>query len=202
MVESQRMNALNNRGAAGTERWSEMLVLDPDKSFDMKNTNTGSKRSYNTGSANVKDFNYVQKVTTKSYKAGQFWGSKQSAFGDQRFATRAARTGGNYEIPNATKRADTKTAATKEAREADLAVAVRTLPDGSRQYLGKEKKKMETPVDPKEAANWRGASGMVTTGGEIGASTGGRRYITPVERIGQMKELSIEDLRELLNKNK
>lgn len=202
VVESQRMNALNNNGWAGSDRWSEVAVIDPDKSFEMKNMSTGSGKTFNTGSANVKEFNYDQKMTTKSYASRGFWGAKQSAFSDQRFATRAARTSGSYEIPNATKKADTKTAATKEAREADMAMAVRTLPDGSRQYLGKEKDKMKTPVDPKEAANWRGASAMVTTGGEVGASTGGRRYITPVEQIGQMKEISIEDLRELLNKNK
>ena len=189
-------------GRVQSNRWAEVDVVDPDKAFNLKNMTTGSTRTFNTGSANVKDFNYEQKMTTKSYNAGRFWGAKQSAFSDQRFATRAARTSGNYEIPNATKKADTKTAATKEAREASLAMAVRTLPDGSRQYLGKEKKKMETPVDPKEAANWRGAGAMVTTGGEIGPSTGGRRYITPVERFGQMKEIRIEDLRELLNKNK
>ena len=186
----------------GTERWSEMVILDPDKSFNMKSMNTGSSRTFNTGSANVKEFNYEQKVTTKSFDSRGFWGAKQSAFSDQRFATRAARTSGNYEIPNASKKADTRTAATKEAREANMAMTVRTLPDGSRQFLGKEKKKMETPVDPKEAANWRGASAMVTTGGEIGPSSGRRRYITPTEQYGQMKEISIEELRDLLNKNK
>ena len=202
VVESQRMNALNNVGAAGTERWSEMVILDPDKSFNMKSMNTGSARTFNTGSANVKGFNYEQKVTTKSYNSRKFWGTKESALSNQRYATSAAQTTGNYEIPNATKKADTKTAATKEAREADMAMAVRTVPDGSRQFLGKEKKKMETPVDPKEAANWRGAGAMVTTGGEIGPSSGRRRYITPTEQYGQMKEISIEELRELLNKNK
>ena len=189
-------------GDVTSQRGAEMLVVDPDKTFNLSRQVNGSSRSYRTGSANVKDFNYEQKVTTRSYNAGKFWGAKQSAFSDQRFATRAARTSGNYEIPNATRKADTKTAATKAAREADLAMAVRTLPDGSRQYLGKEKAKMETPVDPKEAANWRGASAMVTTGGEMGPSSGGRRYVTPVERIGQMKEITIEELRELLNKNK
>lgn len=189
-------------GDVSSQRGAEMLVVDPDKSFNLKSMTTGSSRTFNTGSANVKEFNYVQKVTTKSYKAGGFWGSKQSAFSDQRFAARAARTSGNYEIPNATKKADTKTAATKEAREANLAMTVQTLPDGSRQYLGKEAKKLKTPVDPKEAANWRGANAMVTTGGDMGQSTGGRKYITPVERYGQMKEISIEELRELLNKNK
>jgi hypothetical protein len=189
-------------GDVTSQRGAEMLIVDPDKSFNLKSMSTGSSRTFNTGSANVKEFNYVQKVTTKSYKAGGFWGSKQAAFADQRFATRAARASGNYEIPNATKKADTKTAATKEAREANLAMTVQTLPDGSRQYLGKEAKKLKTPVDPKEAANWRGAATMITTGGEIGQSTGGRKYVTPVERYGQMKEISIEELRDLLNKNK
>ena len=201
MVESRRMRRLDY-GEATSGRGAEIIELDPDKSFNLKNMTTGSSRTFNTGSANVKQFNYEQKVTTKSYNARGFWGAKQSAFSNQRFATRAARTTGNYEIPNATKKADTRTAATKEAREANMAMTVRTLPDGSRQFLGKEKKKMETPVDPKEAANWRGASAMVTTGGEIGPSSGRRRYITPTEQYGQMKEISIEELRDLLNKNK
>ncbi len=201
VVESRRMKALDY-GDAGSERGAELLVVDKYKAFNLGAAVTGSSRSYKTGSAQMKDFNFEQKVTTKSYNSRGFWGAKQSAFSDQRFATRAARTTGNYEIPNATKKADTRTAAVKEAREANMAMAVRTLPDGSRQYLGKEKKKMETPVDPKEAANWRGASAMVTTGGEIGPSSGRRRYITPTERYGQMKEISIEELRELLNKNK
>ena len=189
-------------GDAGSERGAELLVVDKYKAFNLGAAVTGSSRSYKTGSAQMKEFNYVQKVTTKAYNSRGFWGAKQSAFSDQRFATRAARTSGNYEIPNATKKADTRTAATKEAREANMAMTVRTLPDGSRQFLGKEKKKMETPVDPKEAANWRGASAMVTTGGEIGPSSGRRRYITPTEQYGQMKDISIEELRDLLNKNK
>lgn len=189
-------------GDAGSGRGAEILVLDKYKAFNLANAATGSTKSYKTGSAQMKDFNFVQKVTTKSFDSRGFWGAKQSAFSNQRFATRAARTSGNYEIPNASKKADTRTAATKEAREANMAMTVRTLPDGSRQFLGKEKKKMETPVDPKEAANWRGASAMVTTGGEIGPSSGRRRYITPTEQYGQMKEISIEELRDLLNKNK
>ena len=195
------MSALNT-GAAVSDREAELLVVDKYKAFNLGSTVKGSSRSYGTGSANVKEFNYEQKVRTKSYAARDFWGAKPSAFTDQRFATRAARTSGNYEIPGATKKAETKTASTKAAREADLAMEVRTLSDGSRQYLGKEKKKMETPLDPREAAKWQGSSGMATAGGEIGESTGGRKYVTPVEQFGQMKEISIQDLRELLNKNK
>ena len=201
-VESRRMRALDY-GDVTSQRGAEMLVVDPDKSFNLKSMSGGTSKTFRTGSANVKDFNYVDNVSTRSYTNTRgFWGSRQSAFSEQRFATRGARTTGDYEIPNATKKAGTKTATTKEAREANLAMAVRTLPDGSRQYLGKEKKKMETPVDPKEAANWRGASAMVTTGGDMGAGKAGRRYITPVEQYGHMKEISVEELRELLNKNK
>ena len=195
------MREIDN-GFAGSERGAEILALDKYKAFNLASVATGSTKSYNTGSANVKEFNYAQKVTTKSFASRGFWGAKQSAFGDQRFATRAANTSGNYEIPNATKAADTKTAPTKEAREANLAMGVHSLSDGSRQFLGKEQKKMKTPVDPKDAADWRGASGVVTSGGEVGAGEGRRRYVTPVEQISQMKEISIADLRELLNKNK
>ena len=199
VIESRRMNEISY---AGSERGAELLVVDKYKAFNLDSTVKGSTRSYGTGSANVKEFNYEQKVTTKSFASRGFWGAKPSAFTDQRFATRAARTSGNYEIPGATKKAESKTAATKSAREADLAMKVRTLSDGSRQYLGKEKKKMETPLDPREAARWQDSSGMATTGGEIGASTGGRKYVTPAEQYGQMKEISVQDLRELLNKNK
>ena len=201
VVESRRMKALDY-GDANSERGAELLVVDKYKAFNLDSAVTGSTRSYGTGSANVKDFNYTQNVRTKSYAARDFWGAKPSAFTEQRFATRAARTSGTHEIPGVTKKAETRTAATKEAREADLAMQVRTLSDGSRQYLGKEKKKMETPLDPREAAKWQGSSGTVTEGGEIGAGTGGRKYITPVEQFGQMKEISVQDLRELLNKNK
>ena len=173
VVESQKMRALNY-GDVGSQRGAEMLIVDPEKTFNVGNASTGSTRSFNTGKARVKEFNYEQKITTKSYGARAFWGAKQSAFSDQRFATRAARTTGNYEIPNAAKIADTRTAATKDAREASKTLATRDLPDGNRQYLGKEADKMKKPLDQNARVGWS----------------------------GDLKEMSIEDLRDLLNKNK
>ena len=161
-------------GDVASKRGAEMLVVDPEKTFNLGNAATGSTRSFNTGTARVKDFNYEQKITTKSYGARGFWGAKQSAFGDQRFATRAARTTGNYEIPNAAKKADTKTAATKDAREANKTLATRDMPGGDRQYLGKEADKMKKSLDPNARVGWS----------------------------GDLKEMSVEDLRDLLNKSK
>ena len=173
VVESQKMRALDY-GDVASKRGADMLVVDPEKSFDLGNAATGSTRSFNTGKARVKDFNYEQKVTTQSYNARSFFGAKQSAFSDQRFATRAARTTGNYEIPNAAKKADTKTAVTKDAREANKTMATRDMPGGDRRYLGKEAEKMKKSLDPNARVGWS----------------------------GDLKEMSIDDLRDLLNKNK
>ena len=161
-------------GYVASQRGAEMLVVDPEKSFNLANITAGSTKSYGTGTAYVKDFNYEQKVRTGSYGTRGFWGSKPSAFSDQRYATREARTNGNYVIPNATKKADTKTAAVKAARESNKTLATRDVPDGSRQFLGKESERMNRTVDPNKPLGWE----------------------------GDLKEMSIEDLRGLLNKNK
>ena len=173
VVESRRMRALDY-GDANSERGAELLVVDKYKAFNLASAATGSTKSYSTGSAQMKEFNYEQKVTTKSYASRGFWGAKQSALSGQRYATEAARTTGNYEIPNATKKADTKTAATKEARESNKTLATGGLHDGNRQFLGKESKRMNRTVDPNKPVGWE----------------------------GDLKEMSIADLRELLNKNK
>ena len=167
------MREIDN-GRAGSERGAELLVLDKHKNFDMGSMRTGQSKTFNTGSAYVKDFNYVQKTTTGSYGTRSFWGSKQSAFAGQRYATGEARTSGNYVIPNATKKADTKTAAVKAARESNKTLAVRDVPDANRPFLGKESERMNRTVDPNTPVGWE----------------------------GNLKEMSIEDLRGLLNKNK
>lgn len=174
VVETQRMRALDY-GDVGSKRGAEMLIVDPDKTFDLGRSVKGSSRSYNAGSnVQMRSFNYDQKVTARSFNAGKFWGAKQSSFTDQRFATRGARTSGNYEIPNVTRQTATRTADTKDAREAGKTLAVRDLPGGHRPYLGKEAEKMKNGINPNSQIGWG----------------------------GDLKEMSIEDLRELLNKNK
>ena len=66
----------------------------------------------------------------------------------------------------------------------------RPLADGRRPYLGRESKKMNQSISAQEMANWR-------NGGESVGYTD-----STVERMSSMKQLSIDDVRELLNKSK
>ena len=66
----------------------------------------------------------------------------------------------------------------------------RSLHDGRREYLGPESKKLRQSIDPVTMADWRnGGESMVNSG-------------TSMEKYSHLKQLSIEDIRELLNKNK
>jgi hypothetical protein len=74
-----------------------------------------------------------------------------------------------------TKTAETKTAAVKDAPEAGKTAATKDLPDGNRPYLGPESKKLNKPVDPEKLPKLN----------------------------NEMHELkTVEDIKELLNKNR
>ncbi len=189
VVEQRRVSAAEN-GEAGSKRGAEILVIDKYKSYDPSRSSVGG-RTYDTGKARVKDFYYDQKAHPGSYGTRDFYGSRKNWSGDMKYAARDANTHGKYAIPNATKAADTKTAATNQAWDAGKTAATRGLYDGKREYLGPESAKLRTPIDPASQGDWRsaGRESMVNSG-------------TSVEKYSTMKPLSIEDIRELLNKNK
>lgn len=175
---------------------------DSAKVFDLRQSMFGGKSASQTDKSKAtKDFQFDQKVRLKEYGTGGFWGTKKSALGDAKFAAKSARTEGKYVIPNVDKRTGDKTASVKEAREANQTMATRGLPDGKRPFLGRENDKARTPVDPATAANWRGSSETVT-GGSHDIVRAGRHALTPIERTSELKELSIDDVRDILNKNK
>ncbi len=188
-TEQRRAMAAEN-GEATSKRGAEIVVWDPNKSFDPTRSSVGG-RTYDTGNARVKDFYYDQKAHPGSYGTRDFYGSKKDWLGDLKYAARDANTHGRYTIPNATKTADTKTAATKEAWDSGKTAATHGLHDGQREYLGPESKKLRTPVDPASQGDWRNA------GRESVVNSG-----TSVEKYTTLKQLTIEDIRELLNKNK
>lgn len=103
--------------------------------------------SFNTKAARSDTFHFQQKFAPKNYDARAFEARRFREEG-AKFSTKDATAKGKYEVPNVAKAADTKTAATKDARESDKTMATRDLPDGSRPYLGKEATKMKTPLDP------------------------------------------------------
>ena len=189
LVEKRRLLAVEN-GDVASKRGAEIAVWDPNKAYDPSRSSVGG-RTYDTRNARVKEFYYDQKAHPGTFGTRDFYGSKKNWSGDMKFAARDANTHGKYAIPNATKAADTRTAATKEAWDAGKTAATKGVYDGRREYLGPESTKLHTPVDPATMGDWR---------------TGGRESVTnsvnSVEKYSTLKPLTIEDIRELLNKNK
>ena len=188
-VEQRRVSAAEN-GDVGSKRGAEILVIDKYKAYDPTRSSVGG-HTYDTGKARVKDFYYDQKAHPGSYGTRDFYGSKKNWAGDMKFAARDANTHGKYAIPNADKTADSKAAPIKTAWDAGKTAATRGLHDGQREYRGPERAKLGQSIDPMTMADWRhGAQESVVNSG------------TSVEKYSTMKQLSIEDIRELLNKNK
>jgi hypothetical protein len=189
-VEERRMRAVDGRDIA-SKRGAEIFVADPNKTFDPATNVTGGNRAYAAGKARTKNFYYDQKTAPDSYRTREFYGQKSAWMGDFRYSAKAANARGKYEIPNVDRPANTTTAATRTAWDAGKSAPSRDLPGGSREYRGPESRKIHTAVDPASMADWRNG------GGETVTNTG-----TSVEKYTTLKELSIDDVRELLNKNK
>lgn len=146
---------------------------DPLKVFDVRQGSTFGRQSFVTGTARVKNFYFTQKFAPKDYDTRAYGGTKGSWFGDFKFATREAGTKGNYEIPNAAKKADTKTLPVSDARENSKTMATAAYAKRDRPYLGPEANRVHRPI----------------TAGQVGWS-------------GDLRPMTIDDVRELLNKNK
>ena len=187
-VEQQRMLAVENR-EANSARGAEVIRYDKNKQFDLNNA-TPNARSFGTSKASTKDYYSDRKMHLDTYQTRDFHDSKPNQAAQRAFATKDAPTKGKFLNLFASKTAQTKTAATKEAWDANKGAPTRPLSDGRRQYLGQESQKMNTQISAAELANWR-------NGGEtVGYGDG------TIEKMSTMKQLSIDDVRELLNKSK
>ncbi|MCE9611724.1 MAG: hypothetical protein K8R23_16110 [Chthoniobacter sp.] len=188
LAEQRRVMAVE-RGDVASARGAEILVFDPNKKYDPTAHAVGG-RTYGTGEARTKAYSFVQKANPGTYKTRDFYGSRASSANGMKYATKEAATRGSEGIPHANTPAATKTAATKEAWDANRASEVSYLHDGKREYLGKESKKLRQGIDPATLGDWRNAGETVSNGA------------TSVEKYGTMKQLTVEDIRELLNKSK
>jgi hypothetical protein len=174
-------------GRSLKERFNSSLEEQQALVFDTRQGSVGNGRSFNAGSARTKDFYVSKKFAPAAYQPKEFRGAKSATV--RPYETREANTRGKHELAEAGKQATTKTAAVKDAREATKTSASRALPGGDREYLGPERKKLERPVDPASMGNWRNGQARINGG-------------APVEQFETLKPLTVEDVRELLNKNK
>jgi hypothetical protein len=160
---------------AGARGAGPQPAPDLSREFAMEQLSPwGRANEFQTKSARTDGFYFQQKYQPKGYDAREFK-SKGWWGGDFKFSTKGAATKGKYEVPNAGNAVATSSSAVKDARESTKMMTTRDLPDGSRPYLGKEAQKMGKPLDP-----------------------------TNLPKItNEMHELkTIEDVKELLNKNR
>jgi hypothetical protein len=149
--------------------------IDQSRVFDPRQGAIGQGQSFNARSAQTSTFQFDQKYSPAKFETREFT-PKTSWFSRLKFWTKDANTRGAHEVPNVNRQAETKTAAVKDARDAGKTVAVRDLPGGDRTYLGPERAKLDRSVDPnKPLPGWTG---------------------------DKLDTLTLEQVRELLNKNK
>lgn len=183
------MEAVEN-GDVNSKRGADILEYSPDKSFNPSAATAAAAHGVSTGKAHSKNYYTDRQMRIDTYQSHEFYDSKSNQASQRAFGTSEANTKGRFLNLFASKKASTKTEATKQAWDATKGAPTRPLADGKRPYLGPESKRMGQSMDPTEMANWR-------TGGESMMYSDGT-----VERVSSLKQLSIGDVRDLLNKSK
>ena len=188
VIESRRMRVLDY-GDAGSQRGAELLVADPSKTFDPNRSGIGTVRPFGTSGVQTKGFGgYDQKARTGNFLTRTFGGSKANSIANKKIASGEAYVKGKYTIPEG-KLDATKTAATKKLWDGNKVAETNAVHDGSRQFLGREQAKLGNAIDPKSLADWRTGETVIYNG-------------SGADRASTFKQLTIGDIRDLLNKNK
>ncbi|HEY3898752.1 MAG TPA: hypothetical protein VGM54_09080 [Chthoniobacter sp.] len=187
-TEQRRMLAVED-GRMSSERGASILYPNNDRTFDPNSYTGAAVRGYNTKSAQSKGYDATRQFRVDTYQARTFADSKSADAAQRKFATTDASTKGKYLIQNSEKAYGTKTAATKESSDAHKQNTTRELADGHRPYLGKESQKVRQAINPKDLANWHDGQTVTYGDGEI-------------EKVSSLKPLTVDDIRDLLNKSK
>jgi len=149
--------------------------FDQNLVFEARQAARGGGQVFRTRDAQAQTFQYEDRVRVSKFETKEAV-VKSSWLSKLKFWTKEAKTTGDHEIPELRRQTELKTAAVKDAREGTKVAAVRDLPDGDRTYLGPERAKLDRSVDPnKPLPGWTG---------------------------NKLEPLTLEEVRELLNKNK
>lgn len=176
-TEQTRLNAAT--APKPTTREEQLLRPDETKEFNPSTANFGSGRTFSTGTARTNEFYLVDKTRTKSFRTGDY-ATKDATGTKTDYATKAAPTKDSW-FSRLT--AKTKSYETRGDRQADKVAETRALPGGDRTFVAKGRRQA--------ALDKNGATGQAL-GGE---RTGGESW------SGDIKPLTIQDVRQLLNKN-
>lgn len=176
-LEQVRMRAVTS-GDAESGRGAQVMVADPEKTFDPNSARFGAARSISTRSSQTQEFHFEDRVRTKSFTSKEY-ASKAAWLGDAKFATKEAPTKKSW---FANKSASTKSYETREARDAGKVAATRALPGGDRPFLVQGRRQADLDATGKS---------------KIPFGT----YDMGPSWSGELKELTIDDVKSLLNKN-
>jgi hypothetical protein len=177
-LEQVRMRAVTS-GDANSARGAEVVVADPNKVFDPASARFGGARSLGGKSASTTEFHFIDHTRTKGFGGTKDFNTKGAWMGDAKFATKSAPTKASW---FGGRSARVKSYDTKEARDASKSAATRALPEGDRKYAAQGRKQAQLD------ANGRDTLPFGTH--DMGPSWS-----------GELKPLTIEDVKGLLNKN-
>jgi hypothetical protein len=150
-----------------------------EKSFDPTKGSPVSNRSVTARKASSKEFS-TRSFSAREFYSRDFHGAKQANLGKDKVETPSAPTKGRNEIPNLDAKTPAKAVAVKPTWDAEKKVDTRTASASGREFLVKGRSQDRLDIEKNQP---RGTS-------------------TPIGYTGDLKSLTIQDIRELLNKNK
>jgi hypothetical protein len=158
--------------------FKERVLGEPDRSREFTRWNAkfySGRGNYEADAARVKKFDFTQKVRPKEYATKDYLGTKGAWGGDFIYETGTANTEGKYRVPNKETKYKTEEVKSEKARESEKSAETSSVRDATREYLGSETDKMKSSLNDgsSRSAGWQ----------------------------GKLEVLSIDDVRELLNKS-
>jgi hypothetical protein len=180
-LEQRRMRLVTEYSDQGvTARGAEIAIIDRTKEFNPRSAKFGNDSTYlGTKTAHSNTFNFVDRVRTRDFNTKEY-GAKTAWMGDVQFETKAAPVRQSW---FGRKTAQTKSFETRNAAMGDKTAATRALPGGDKPFLVKGRKQA-----------------LFDTHGPAAQAMGGDR-MGGQSWSGELKQLSIDDVKKLLNKN-
>jgi hypothetical protein len=178
-AEQAKMNEVTKAKKSRAEMTFEERLDDRDEQleFDPSAANFGSKQAFGTRAARTGGFHFQDRVRTREFGTDGF-STKDAWMSGKTYGTKAAPVKESW-FSKLTAR--TKTYGTREARDAGKAASVRALPDGERPFLVQGRTQAALDASGREQV-------------PMGVNDIGPSY------TGDLKPLTVEDVKKLLNK--
>ena len=175
-VEQMRMNEVEG---GESHRAAEVMMPNQNRTFDTRTARFGTTSALGSREARTGEFHFEDRVRTKSFGTRDF-ATKGAPMVDEKYETKAAPVKESW-FSRLTAR--TKKYETREARDAGKTAETRALPGGDKPYLVKGRKQ-----------------GAYDTHGPAAMAMGGDRS-DGQSWSGDVKPMTVEDVKKLLNKN-